>query len=162
MSEHGTMRFIKDNVEDHIYAYWGSKKAWEALPKKVSQMKRFTDWDTVVLIDHGYDETKPESELTLTDMQGAAKFRGGACLSDTMKKGNWKSKLQFRCAFGHTFDASPRLILEGGHWCPECERKSWNYGARAKVDPFFAQVWDPLHSPDEMREYPKQVTELDV
>ena len=162
MSEHGTMRFIKDNMEDHIDAYWGSKKAWEALPEKVSQMKRFTDWDTVVPIDHGYDETRPESELTLTDLQGAAKFRGGACLSDTMKKGDWKTKLQFRCAFGHTFDASPRLVLEGGHWCPECERKSWNYGVRAKVDPFFAQVWNPLHSPDEMREYPKQVTELDV
>lgn len=43
------------------------------------------------------------------------------------------------------------------HWGPECERKSWNYGARAKVDPFFAQVWDPLHEPDEMREYPKLV-----
>ncbi len=162
MSEHGTMHFIKDNVEDHIDAYWGSKKAWEALPEKVSQMKHFTDWDTVVPIDHGYDESKPESELTLEDVQGAAGFRGGACLSDTMKKGDWKSKLQFRCAFGHTFDASPRLVLEGGHWCPECERKSWNYGARAKVDPFFAQVWNPLHSPDEMREYPKQVTELDI
>jgi len=31
-----------------------------------------------------------------------------------------------------------------------------------KVDPFFAQVWNPLHDPDEMREYPKEVTELDV
>ena len=40
-------------------------------------MKRFTDWNTVVPINHGYDETKPESELTLTDMQGAAVFRGG-------------------------------------------------------------------------------------
>ena len=53
-------------------------------------------------------------------------------------------------------------ILEGGHWCPECERKSWNYGRRAKVDPFFAQVWDPLHEPGELREYPKIVSELDV
>ena len=53
-------------------------------------------------------------------------------------------------------------MLEGGHWCPECERKSWNYGRRAQVDPFFAQVWTPLHEPDELREYPKAVTELDV
>ena len=86
----------------------------------------------------------------------------GECLSDTMAQGDWRSKLTFRCAFGHTFDASPRLVLEGGHWCPECERKSWNYGARAKADPFFAQVWNPLHDPDEMREYPKEVSELDV
>ena len=65
---------------------------------------------------------------------GAAKFRGGELLSKEMEKGNWKKKLSFRCAFGHEFEASPRLILEGGHWCPEWERKSWNYGKRTKVD----------------------------
>lgn len=161
-SERGTKHFIYANMEDHIDAYWGSRRRWEALPEKASQMEHFTDWDKVVPIDHGYDETKPESELTLTDLQGAAKFRGGECLSESMKQGDWQSKQTFRCAFGHTFEASPRLILEGGHWCPECERRSWNYGARAKVDPFFAQVWNPLHGPDEMREYPKEVTELDV
>ena len=161
-SEHGTRRFIKDDMEDHIEAYWGSREAWEALPERASEMDHFTDWDTVVPIDHGYDESKAESELELADMQGAAEFRGGECLSETMDKGDWRGKLRFRCAFGHEFDASPRLVLEGGHWCPECERKSWNYGARAKVDPFFAQVWNPLHDPDEMREYPKAVSELDV
>lgn len=161
-SEHGTKRWLDKNMEDHIEAYWGSRKAWEALPEKVSEMDRFTDWDTVVPIDHGYDETKPESELSLEDMQGAAKFRGGALLSDDMNKGDWRTKLTFKCAFGHTFEASPRLVLEGGHWCPECERKSWNYGRRAKVDPFFAQVWTPLHEDDELREYPKEVSELDV
>lgn len=161
-SEHGTKRWLDRNMEDHIEAYWGSRKAWEALPEKVSKMDRFTDWETVVPIDHGYDETKPESELTLEDMQGAAKFRGGALLSDEMQTGDWRTKLTFKCAFGHTFEASPRLVLEGGHWCPECERKSWNYGRRAKVDPFFAQVWTPLHEDDELREYPKEVSELDV
>ena len=113
-------------------------------------------------MDHGYDETNPESELSLKDMAGATRFRGGQLLSSTMTTGDWRTKLTFRCAFGHTFEASPRLVLEGGHWCPECERKSWNYGRRAQVDPFFAQVWTPLHDPDELREYPKVVTELDV
>lgn len=160
--EHGTQHWLDANMEDHIEAYWGSRKAWEALPEKTSEMDHFTDWDTVVHIDHGYDESKPESELSFKDMQGAATFRGGRLLSETMQKGDWKTRLRFCCAFGHEFEASPRLVLEGGHWCPVCERKSWNHGARAKVDPFFAQVWDPLHEPDEMREYPKEVTELDV
>ena len=95
-------------------------------------------------------------------MKKAAEFRGGECLSTKMKKGDWSTQLEFKCAFGHTFKASPRLVLEGGHWCDECERKSWNYGQRAKVDPFFAQVWKPLHEVDEVREYPKEVSELDV
>ena len=162
MSEHGTLRFIRDNVEDHIDAYWGSRAAWEALPKKVSQMARFTDWEKVVHINHGYDESKPESELDLDDMKGAAQYRGGKLLSTEMATGDWQTKLTFRCAFGHTFEASPRLVLEGGHWCDECERKSWNYGQRAKIDPFFAQVWTPLHGADELREYPKEVSENNI
>ena len=76
-----------------------------------------------------------------------------------MEKGNWTNKLLFTCAFGHSFEASPRLILEGGHWCSECERTSWNYSKRAKVDPFFAQVWEPIHEENESGEYVKTVKE---
>ena len=130
-SEHGTKLWIDENKEDYIDAFWGGRKAWEALPNKVSEMEAFTDWDKVVHIDHGYDESKPESELTLEDMKGAAKFRGGTCDSTEMAKGDWTSPLEFTCQFGHNFKGSPRLILEGGHWCDECERKSWNYGNRA-------------------------------
>ena len=161
-SEHGTKHWIDENKEDYIDAFWGGRKAWEALPDKVSEMEAFTDWDKVVHIDHGYDESKPESELTLEDMKGAAEFRGGTCDSTEMTKGDWTSPLEFTCQFGHNFKGSPRLILEGGHWCDECERKSWNYGNRAKKDRFFAQVWNPLHEADELREYPKIVSELDV
>ncbi len=150
-TDHGTVRFIEQNMGEHIAAYWGSKRAWENISKNINDFK------------HGYDESKPEEELDIEDVKGAANFRGGECQSTTMKKGDWKGKLKFKCAFGHKFEASPRLILEGGHWCPECERKSWNYGARAKVDPFFAQVWEPLHDANEKeREYMKEVTELEV
>jgi hypothetical protein len=80
-----------------------------------------------------------------------------------MITGNWTQKLKFQCAFGHDFEASPRLVLEGGHWCPICERESWNYYERAKRDPFFAQVWNPLHDKKEKPyKYPKIVSELDV
>jgi nucleoside-diphosphate-sugar epimerase len=162
-TEHGTVRFIEENLEPQIDAYWGSRKHWEELPDDVNDMKHFTDWDHVIRLDHGYDETKPEESLSLSDIEGSARFRGGECLSETMRQGDWQGKLKFRCAFGHEFEASPRLVLEGGHWCPQCERESWNYVARAKVDPFFAQVWTPLHDADEPeRVYPKIVSELDV
>lgn len=160
--EHGTAYFIKNNLEDKIEAYWGSRKAWEELPEDYNNFNHFFDWDKKVILDHGYDESKPESELTLEDIQGAAKFRGGELLSTEMKNGDWTTPLEFKCAFGHTFKASPRLVLEGGHWCDECERKSWNYGQRAKVDPFFAQVWKPLHDDNELREYPKIVSKIEV
>ncbi len=159
-TEHGTVHFIEDEKKDEIDAYWGSKKAWEEIPDHLSEMKHFTDWDHVILLDHGYDENKPEEELNLEDVKGAAEFRGGICCSESMEQGNWVEPLEFTCAFGHHFTASPRLILEGGHWCPICEEKSWNYGERAKIDPFFAQVWNPLHGENEMNEYPKQVKKI--
>lgn len=87
-------------------------------------MQHFTNWDTVVPIDHGYDETKQESELDIADMQKAVEFLGGRLLITEMNKGDWSGKLEFQCAFGHKFTASPRLVLEGGHWCDECDRRS--------------------------------------
>lgn len=159
----GTLSFIEENREDHIDAYWGSRRNWEALGDDANAMRHFTQWDRVVPIDHGYDESKPESELTLQDMRNAAAFRGGRLVSPAMRTGDWSTPLTFTCAFGHTFAASPRLVLEGGHWCDQCESASWNYSARAKVDPFFAQVWTPLHDASEPeREYPKIVSERDV
>jgi len=162
-TEHGTVRFIKENMEAHIDAYWGSINKWESLPDDINEMEIYDDWDVPLHLEHGYDESKPEGELQLTDMKEAAKFRGGLCLSTSMTQGDWRGKLTFTCTFGHHFEASPRLILEGGHWCPVCERTSWNYAARAKVDPFFAQVWYPLHKEGEKeQEYPKIVSELNI
>lgn len=158
----GTLDFLARNDQAAIDAYWGGRERWEQLPERLEDFQAFSDWDQVVHIDHGYDETKPAQELSLADVAGAARFRGGTLASPTMVTGDWGTPLEFTCAFGHTFHASPRLVLEGGHWCPVCERESWDYGRRAQVDPFFAQVWNPLHSPDEMRRYPKVVSELDV
>ena len=97
------------------------------------------------MLNHGYDESKPVEAIDINDIKQAAEFRGGKCLSDTMKNGDLFTPLTWQCAFGHTFDATPNLILRGGHWCPVCERESWNYAEIAKTNPFFAQVWTPLH-----------------
>ncbi len=95
-------------------------------------------------------------------MQKAAAFRGGKLLSTSMEKGNWRTKPEFECAFGHCFQASPRLVLKGGHWCDECERKSWNYGQRAKADPFLPRSGIPFTTRTSCGSTPKEVSELDV
>lgn len=58
-----------------------------------------------------------------------------------------------------SFSASPKLVLEGGHFCPQCERETWNYKERAKREPFFAQVWNPLHGKNDGRVYKKIVSD---
>lgn len=156
-NKRGSKFWITNNKTEWIDPFYISKKHWEEIPS-FKDMKLFTNWNEVVYIDHGYDESKPESELELRDIKQAAEFRGGIVLSNCMSKGDWSTPLEWRCAFGHDFKASPRLILEAGHWCPVCEHKSWNYHEIAKVNPFFAQVWYPLHDRDEpSKEYIKDI-----
>lgn len=152
----GTMDWIKKKIPARVTAYFGSMKEF-------NKIKTWDDVDTsrpsevVTYLDHGYDESKPKNELTIEDMRQAAEFRGGECLSESMEKGNLAARLRWKCQFGHEFEASPALILLGGHWCPDCLPEPWNYDEIAKGNPFFAQVWFPLHGREERNFYGKNI-----
>lgn len=163
--EHGTQRWIREQNPLRISAYYGSMEDYRAIPDwKHTDLSRPSD--KAVILDHGYDEKKPMEEFTIEDMQKAAEFRGGKCLSTSMKKGDWDTQLEWQCAEGHTFKASPRLILLGGHWCPECfpypyadepNPRPWQWDAEARRNPFFAQMWTPLHNPSSNNVYDAHV-----
>lgn len=104
-------------------------------------------------MSHGYDESKDEKGIDLNDLQGAAAFRGGKCLSSSMRTGDLKTKLKWECGHNHQFEASPYLILKTGHWCPECMKTPWNFDEQAKTNPFLAQVWYADHHPNENNRY---------
>ena len=146
----GTLGWFRDGNEKKIKSYFKSRKAYSEIP----------DWDKFPLtpptstpssLSHGYDETKPLSELTIEDMREAARFRGGKCLSSTMTQGDLNAPLEWECAFGHRFKASPVTVLLGGHWCDECLSDSSSYPAEASVNPFMAQAWLSTHDKEEMR-----------
>ncbi len=154
----GTQWWIKHNDQNRINAYYGSVEAWKNIPDwKHQDLSHPTEEPTI--LDHGYDESKPRTEWDIEDMRQAAAFRGGKCLSETMVKGDFRTPLEWECQFGHKFKASPALILEGGHWCPECLPTPWNYDEIAKGNPFFAQVWYPNHSKDEHNVYGEEIFE---
>lgn len=153
----GTQWWIKHNDKQRISAYYGSLEAYKNIAPWDKQNLTPPSKTQVRHIDHGYDETKPLSELGIGDMCKAAEFRGGECLSKSMKKGDMATKLKWRCAEGHEFEASPALVLLGGHWCPECMPMPWNYDAIAKNNPFFAQVWTPLHGTKESNFYDEHI-----
>ena len=96
-------------------------------------------------MDHGYDETKRLEDLTIDDLRAAAEFRGGKLLSESYD-GNPEKALEWECHDGHRFSMTPKLILWGGHWCPECLPPAWNYDEQAQNNPFFAQAWLPNHT----------------
>lgn len=54
---------------------------------------------------------------TIDEMRMLAKSRGGTCLSTVYRNAN--TKLQWKCAKGHTWHAAPAKIRLG-RWCPEC------------------------------------------
>ena len=156
--ELGTMYWIRNNKKKRISAFFGSQEKW----REISTWKEYKEIEVSkkpMRLYHGYDETKPKYELDIEDMRQAAEFRGGKCLSNTMTKGNLSTKLKWHCAFGHSFEGSPTLILLGGHWCPECLPAPWNYAEEAKRNPFFAQVWYPLHDKEEDHFYDADIIE---
>lgn len=157
----GTLDWVKTNDHNRMTAYYGSMEEYKKIPSKwedfkIMQFDKDNSAAEKYKLDHGYDESKPESELDIEDMKQAAKFRGGECLSESMTKGDMATKLKWKCGHcGAEFEASPALILLGGHWCPECfiPQKAWDYDSIAKTNPFFAQVWYADHDKDENNKY---------
>ena len=141
----GTQWWIKHNDQNRIKAYYGSLENWKNIPDwKHADLSAPAGMDQAVHIDHGYDESKPLSALTLEELQKAAEFRGGKLIS-TSYDGDPEKQLEWECHKGHRFMASPKLILLGGHWCPECLPPAWDYDDLAAHSPFFAQIWLPNH-----------------
>lgn len=140
---YGTQYWIKHHDAELIRAYYGSMEAYRAIPDWQNfDLSEPPGREKAIHIDHGYDETVSLEKLTVSDLQHAAEFRGGQLLSEAYD-GDPARKLTWRCHDRHTFEASPKLILEGGHWCPECLPPEWHYAEQAAHNPFLAQVMRP-------------------
>jgi nucleoside-diphosphate-sugar epimerase len=143
--ERGPKWMVHHNKTDWIKAFWGSHdnrkniKTWKEGYELLDISKEPT------LLNHGYDESKLNIELKIDDIQKAAHYRGGNCLSEQMNVGDLYTPLNWQCHEGHEFLATPYLILKAGHWCPHCEEDAWNHAEWARYNPFFAQVWTPIH-----------------
>lgn len=137
--------------EMRMTAFFKSYADYEAIPGWDVAMPDLDPNAPWQRLDHGYDEGK--AELDLGDLQGAAQFRGGNCLSGAWD-GDLYAPLDWVCAFGHRFSARPFTILKAGHWCPTCDT-TWNGDEQARKNPFFAQVWHADHAPDENNVYPE-------
>jgi nucleoside-diphosphate-sugar epimerase len=171
--EHGTQWWIKKSQMPGDKAYQSALKRIAAYYGTLEEYKAIPDWkhfdvshnsETPVLLDHGYDETKDVDTLTDAELQKAAAFRCGKYLgNDTWQDAN-----------GNTFKASRRLVLLGGHWSPfdmpcpysqetldklnlQLATTPWHWDRVAKTNPFFAQLWSPLHAPTEDNIYGPEI-----
>jgi hypothetical protein len=148
----GTLGWYNNKMDMRISAFYGSYEKFENIPDwdvDMPEMSHGAEWKRLY---HGYDETK--EKLEFSDLHGAAKFRGGECLS-TNWDGGMYSAVKWKCAFGHEFELKPYTVLKAGHWCPDCLPPPWKYDEIAKKNPFFAQIWYPNHDKDENNYYPE-------
>ncbi len=160
------MRWIRNNDEGRKSAYFGTgendcalSKKWQDFPLlckgqlpngETVDYQALRDPKNAVLLSHGYDESKPDSELDIDDLRKAAAFRGGELVSTSFQKGNLFQKLVWRCQDGHEFQLTAFSVLKAGHWCPECNKRYvWDYDRLSKGNQFYAQVWYDSHANDE-------------
>lgn len=135
----GTLAWIRAREAEKIRAYYGS----------MDDLNSIGDWSSFdepapsrvqTRLSHGYDEDKPRARWALSDLRDAAHFRGGSVVSTHMREGDLGAKVTWACADGHRFDASPRLVLAAGHWCPTCLRAPREYARHCERNAFLAQV----------------------
>jgi hypothetical protein len=82
---------------------------WEAIPDNIIQ-------------NHWCPKCNKPEKLNIELFKEIAKSRGGVCLSKTYI--NNITKLRFRCAKGHEWEAAPAKI-KLKRWCPKCARQKW-------------------------------------
>lgn len=89
-------------------------------------------------LNHGYDETK--KDLTLTDLQEAAHFRGGTCLAEKFPE-DIHTLIEWQCSEGHRFKLSAFAVLKGGFWCNKClDCEPDGFNKIAMNIPFYKQI----------------------
>lgn len=155
----GTYWMFENNEEDWIKAFFGSREKQKAI-KGWDEFDLHHPSEEATYLDHGYDETKSLEELTLDDLKKAAEFRGGQCLAQEVP--DIYTPVKWSCADGHEFMMSVNAVLHGGHWCPECLSHEWRYGQIAKKNPFYAQVWTPLHGEGDDYVIPMEYSGYDI
>jgi hypothetical protein len=155
MKRDGTLHWVENNNEGRVSAFFGARDCWETLPDWTQEPRE--SFPDAIRLDHGYEE-RSDDDYSIAEMREAAAFRGGACLSDAFV--DMRTKLKWRCAFAHTFDATPTLVLEAGQWCPVCAPPPWNRARIARHNPFYAQVYDkPFHRREEDRYFDEKCYE---
>ena len=63
-------------------------------------------------------ECSGSKKHTIQEMRALAKKHGGKCLSKTYV--NLKTKLEWQCAKGHRWRATPSDVKHSNSWCPDC------------------------------------------
>ena len=110
---------------------------WEAIPDSIKRGQ----WCRSC----GYIETANKQRGSIEQMHILATKRGGKCLSKEYI--NSQTKLKWRCADGHEWEARPNAIQRGA-WCPNCGLWNTNENICREILEFIFKETFPKKRPD--------------
>jgi hypothetical protein len=93
------------NMNSHLRWRCAKGHSWEATPAAVKR-------------GHWCPACAGNNRLGIKDMQRLAAKHGGQCLSVAYT--NARTRLRWKCAEGHVWEALPDPIRNRGAWCPSC------------------------------------------
>ena len=148
------MYWYDHHEDEKLTAFFGSREAYEALPKK---WEDFYLWDfkkdrnkaNYKPIDYCFDINKDDKDIDQKDLEALAKMHGGELLSK-YKKGNIYQRLEWKNSDGEIFTSKAFTVVRGGHWYnPIYKDNIWDFDRLAKKDKIFAAYWYDSHDKDE-------------
>lgn len=144
----GTQWWV-DNDPEKFKAYYGSREeydglfSWDAVKPAPLEKNLNKACGEIIILEHGWDESKPVSVLSDEELEQAAAFRGGRFISRL--EGNM---CEWECEKGHRFKASLEYILLGGGWCTECHLDNWQEET-TPANRFISQLKDRIFPADQ-------------
>jgi hypothetical protein len=130
------LQWVDQGNDAYLNAFFGSRQAWEAIP----------GWDEAPI--GGAASPAPDAApvgraeaMNAAGLEAFAASRGGTC--EVREFSDPAQRLRWTCARGHEFEASPRLLVVAGYWCPTCAPRvddvsGWDYAEKSKHDPLLA------------------------
>ncbi len=127
------LRWIEQGDHSYVEAFFGTREAWESIP----------GWHDAPIDRHEASDPpdahpvgKPHG-MELGDLQSFAARRGGRC--EATEYQGPVHRIDWTCSRGHRFEASAKLLVGAGYWCPECaprveDTSGWDYAQRSKED----------------------------
>ena len=124
----GSQYWIKHDP-DRVKAYYGSLEEYRSIgswpmirPGRMEKDKeRALESGEAVILNHGYDTSRPIYSLSAAEIEKAAVFRGGHFLGPETGIGKKGTVFEWECEHGHRFTATLEYVLLGGGWCDVCD-----------------------------------------
>lgn len=155
----------KHNDEAKLFAYFGGKDKYAALPdwkdfglfvenkdemSKQLNYAKLKDKNGAKLVDFGIDIDS--ENLSIKDLEKYAQMHGGKLLSTSFK--SMYDKLVWQNSDGQQFEARPYTVVKAGHFLNRSYTENvWDFDRLAKKDKIYAQIWYDTHGQNEDKLY---------